>query len=171
MCQRSILLRGAGLLDLGFTAKYYALKINRFLFWNARDLAAYHKSPPGSESLSEFDEHPSLKAYGLFGEERIMEIEWEESVNLVWLLSERPHHDFADPFTDGVLSALGQGLIHSSRESSFSFRCLSALSSGLFPLLSHLHTHTHLQCPLSNMLMSRNVTQSWFFTPFQRFLG
>ena len=37
-CQRRILLRKMGILDMGPCAPYYALKINRYLFWSAADL-------------------------------------------------------------------------------------------------------------------------------------
>jgi hypothetical protein len=116
VCQRSFLLRSVGVLDMGFLANFYALKINRFLFWSPSDLAPEKlRSCPGSEYLRQFEVNPELSAVGQFGEERVYEIEWEESVNLVWLLSERPHHEFSDPFNEGVLVYHGQACLLNSR--------------------------------------------------------
>uniref|UniRef100_A0A7S4PPY7 Mediator complex subunit Med12 LCEWAV-domain domain-containing protein n=1 Tax=Guillardia theta TaxID=55529 RepID=A0A7S4PPY7_GUITH len=114
-CQRRILLRSIGVMDMGPCSLFYALKIVRFLSWSASDLDQKRlKTTPGTEILESFTNAAAeLKAIGRFDPSRINAIEWEESVNFVWLQHER-HHDYSDAFTDGILSSRGLSILFSS---------------------------------------------------------
>ena len=116
MCQRNILLRNVGLLDLDFMAKYYALKVNKYLFLGPADhgLSDEIYTSTAAECFECFSNSAGLVPAGALTEERIADIEWEETVNSTWLQNEKPHHDYADPFMEGIFTSQAQSILLNS---------------------------------------------------------
>ena len=89
-CQRRILLRNISMLDMAPCAAFYALKINKFLFWTAADLDQSAASAQGHELIADLIDAPdSMTCAGVLEPKRVMALEWEESVKMSWLQEER----------------------------------------------------------------------------------
>ena len=114
-CQRRVLLRNVSLLDLAPCANYYAYKVNRFLFWGPADLDNLTAGcPQGQDHLAEVTDAPdTLVTAGLFGPQRILSLEWEESVKLSWLQHESKSES-PDSGVEGVLVARSAGVLFST---------------------------------------------------------
>jgi hypothetical protein len=114
-CQRRILLRCVNVLDMAPCAGYFAYKINRYLFWGPSDLDDLTAGCVGGhEGLSEILDGPdSRESVARLGQQRVLELEWEESVKLSWLQNERAN-EMGDGAADGVLVARGLSYLFST---------------------------------------------------------
>jgi len=116
-CQRRILLRNVNILDMGPCATYYAYKINRFLFFGSADLDSFSsstKSAHQQDLLSEITDAPEhMESAGLLGRQRVLALEWEESVKMSWLQHERSN-DMTDIGSESGLAARGLSCLFST---------------------------------------------------------